>query len=355
EAQQTEQQGFREAAGKEYHTKDGQLTDQSVDNNQNSFQTPNLQAFDDNKYKESGIDLSLPSPTTPNNVNIIVGHSDEVYGGMDGGSKKKATNLQDRVSKGGNLPHAMHERLDHDHRTDHRASRSDEHVLKQQNQQPQQQDQNTQNWEQSAAVKKGKQQQRNKEGEEQGKQSDAKDTGNTPKSKNKPSKQKRDAKKRRQNKQHERDSEHEQEVREESCNNFVMVDDHQGLDIPPLQIQYMTPHNSDRTEKKQQERKVNPKPVLDEYAVINSEDELVGDNQYLDEYEDNDGTIEALFRDFSPYKDNSLEDEIQQVTKNQFLSPRNFKQNKFHFTKQDANTVTAGRPNTRLFSSKSSQ
>ena len=117
----------------------------------------------------------------------------------------------------------------------------------------------------------------------------------------------------------------------------------------------MTPHNSDKTEKKQQERKLNKKSIMDEYAVINSEDELEGDSQSLGEYEDNDETSEALIRAFSPYKDHSLEDEIQTVTKNQTLSPRSFQQNRFHFTKQDANTVTAGRPNTRLFSSRSSQ
>ena len=95
--------------------------------------------------------------------------------------------------------------------------------------------------------------------------------------------------------------------------------------------------------------------ILDEYSVVNSEDEIDGDNQSLEDPDDNDETIEALIRAFSPHNDQTLDNEIQQVTKSQCLSQRGFQQDKFHFKKQDANTVTAGRPNTRLFSSRSSQ
>ena len=116
----------------------------------------------------------------------------------------------------------------------------------------------------------------------------------------------------------------------------------------------MTPHNPNKTKNKKQEKK-DLEHVVDDYAVINSEDEIGGDSQSLEEDEDNDETSEALIRAFSPYKDHSLEDETKQVTKTQSLSPRSFQQNRFHFTKQDANTVTAGRPNTKLFSSRSSQ
>ena len=134
-----------------------------------------------------------------------------------------------------------------------------------------------------------------------------------------------------------------------------MVDDNQGLDIPPLQVQYMISHTSEAMDKKQQNSKVNPEPIVDEYAVINSEDELGGDNQFIEDQEDNDETSEALIRAFSPSNDQTLENEIQQVTNRQGLSPRSFHQDKFHLSKQDASNVTAGRPNTRLFSSRSSQ
>ena len=108
-------------------------------------------------------------------------------------------------------------------------------------------------------------------------------------------------------------------------------------------------------DKKQQNSKVNPEPIVDEYAVINSEDELGGDNQFIEDQEDTDETSEALIRAFSPSNDQTLENEIQQVTNRQGLSPRSFHQDKFHLYKQDASNVTAGRPNTRLFLSRSSQ
>ncbi|XP_015084243.1 transcription factor SPT20 homolog [Solanum pennellii] len=153
EAQQTEQQGFREAASQKDHPKNGHCADQTANNNPNSLKTPNLQATDGNKNRNLGIDLSLPSPKTPNIIDADVGHTVEAYGGMDGGSKKKTTNLQDGVTKGGNLPHVMHEGLDYDHSNDHRASKNDENSLNQQNQQLQQQTLNIDNFEQPAKGK----------------------------------------------------------------------------------------------------------------------------------------------------------------------------------------------------------
>ena len=86
----------------------------------------------------------------------------------------------------------------------------------------------------------------------------------------------------------------------------------------------------------------------------NSEDEMDGDNHSIEEVEEDDDISEALIRAFSPHNDQTLEEEIQQVTQSQCLSPRGLHHEKFHFKKQDANTVTTGRPNTRLFSSRSS-
>ena len=162
-------------------------------------------------------------------------------------------------------------------------------------------------------------------------------------------------KKKRQNRQLDKDMEQDHEVREESCNKFVMVDDNHGLNIPPLQVHYMAPHTSDSPYKMQQQCRFNTEQGLDEYGVINSEDELGEDNQSRQDSDDNDETSEALIRAFSPHNDQTMENEVQQLTKNQSLSPRSFQKDRFHFTKQDAKTLTAGRPNTRLFSSRSSQ
>ena len=86
----------------------------------------------------------------------------------------------------------------------------------------------------------------------------------------------------------------------------------------------------------------------------NSEDEMDGDNHSIKEVEEDDETSDALIRAFSPHNDQTLEEEIQQVTQSQCLSPRGLHHEKFHFKNQEANTVTACRQNTRLLSSRSS-
>ncbi|TMW89097.1 hypothetical protein EJD97_017666 [Solanum chilense] len=92
-----------------------------------------------------------------------------------------------------------------------------------------------------------------------------------------------------------------------------------------------------------------------EYDVDNFEDELDRDNHSLDGPDEDDETSEALIKSFSPHNEQTLEKDIQQVAKNQCLSPRGFQQDKFHFKKQDVKTITSGRPNTSLFSSRYSQ
>ena len=62
----------------------------------------------------------LPSPNSPNITIIDDGFTEEVVGGMDWGFQEKTTNLQDEVTKGGCLPHVLHEGLV-DHRTELRA------------------------------------------------------------------------------------------------------------------------------------------------------------------------------------------------------------------------------------------
>ncbi|TMW99328.1 hypothetical protein EJD97_002734, partial [Solanum chilense] len=153
----------------------------------------------------------------------------------------------------------------------------------------------------------------------------------TPNSKNKPSKQKRDAAKKRQSKQHKGENENEQEKREEPCKKFIMVNDNQGLDIPPQQAQYRTPPPTEPPDKRQQFFQVNIAPLIDEYAVDDSEDDFDKDNQSLQDPDDVDETSEALIKAFIPFNDQTLEDEIQQETQDQGLSPRGLKHDIFHF------------------------
>ncbi|TMX01005.1 hypothetical protein EJD97_025410, partial [Solanum chilense] len=100
---------------------------------------------------------------------------------------------------------------------------------------------------------------------------------------------------------------------------------------------------------------VNVVPHIDEYEVNNYQDEFDRDNQSLHDQEEDDETSEALIRAFSSPNSQNLEDEIQHLTLNQLLYPRGFQHEKFNFNNQDINHVSAGRPNTRIFSSRSSQ
>ena len=63
----------------------------------------------------------LPSPDHPNIIDVDVGFTDEVVGGMDGVCQEKTTNLQEWVTKGESLPHVLHERFDIDDSSDLRA------------------------------------------------------------------------------------------------------------------------------------------------------------------------------------------------------------------------------------------
>ncbi|KAG5606144.1 hypothetical protein H5410_027636 [Solanum commersonii] len=70
--------------------------------------------------KSTCIDSMLPIPTHPNNV--LIDCNVEVEGGLDGGSQEKHSNMQEWVSKGGNLTHLLHEGVHTDHSPDFRAS-----------------------------------------------------------------------------------------------------------------------------------------------------------------------------------------------------------------------------------------
>ena len=58
-------------------------------------------------------------------------------------------------------------------------------------------------------------------------------------------------------------------------------------------------------------------------------DEVDGGNKFMDDKEEDDETYEELSRAFSPQKDQTIEDEIQQATQTQGLSPRRLQHSKF--------------------------
>ncbi|TMX02503.1 hypothetical protein EJD97_021331 [Solanum chilense] len=87
-----------------------------------------------------------------------------------------------------------------------------------------------------------------------------------------------------------------------------MVDDNHGLDILPLQAQYLTPPTAVPPDFRQQKCKLNTVPILDEFDVDTSEDEIDGDNHSLEEVDEDDETSETLIKAFSPHNEKTFEE-----------------------------------------------
>ncbi|KAG5631445.1 hypothetical protein H5410_003162 [Solanum commersonii] len=158
--------------------------------------------------KSTCIDSVLPIPTGPNNSHLddVV----EVEGGMDRGCQEKQTNMQEGVSKGGNLTHVMHEGFHIDHRADSRTptttgqQQSPNQQQVQQHNRSEKEKQNTnKNSNNKSHIETGTTATQSKGAMEKdmGSKASTSNQEQTPKSKNKPSKKKREAAKKRQNQQ----------------------------------------------------------------------------------------------------------------------------------------------------------
>ncbi|KAH0717174.1 hypothetical protein KY285_013205 [Solanum tuberosum] len=284
--------------------------------------------------KTTGIDSVLPKSQNP--FSILSDVADEVEGGMDGGCQEKPTNLQEGVSKGGNLTHVLHEVAHTDYRPDLRTSATTQQVpTKQNHNQTKEMEtdkvKNTEKTQKQLAVKdntpKGTPSSKKKQGDHQvsvGEQHHQNDTEVTRKQtsnkvQGRLSKKKRKAIKKRQ----------QNEAKEQSN----------------------TGHDKGETgdqNQKQNTSRTNPKS---DYDVLNSEDELDEDTQYINEIDDNEEDEETsaqLIKAFGSTFLSDYQDEVQEVTAQQGLSPRERRTQKQ--SKQLATTsssATSSRPNTR--------
>uniref|UniRef100_M1DPM9 Uncharacterized protein n=1 Tax=Solanum tuberosum TaxID=4113 RepID=M1DPM9_SOLTU len=117
----------------------------------------------------------------------------EAEGGMEGGSQEKHTNMQEGVSKGGNLPHVLHEDTHIDHSPNPRASATTQ--VQQQNQSGDKNQTVTEieDPREQVGIRNKETQNRGAMAKDMGSKESTSNQEGTPKSKNKPSKNKREA------------------------------------------------------------------------------------------------------------------------------------------------------------------
>ncbi|KAH0672773.1 hypothetical protein KY284_023860 [Solanum tuberosum] len=272
----------------------------------------NRQVEKENQQEGKNATLTLhvapePAPKSPTHSKVPINQQSNeqegqnrkttVKGGMDGGCQEKPTNLQEGVSKGGNLTHVLHEVAHTDHRPDLRTSATTQQV-------PTKQNHNQAKEMETDKVKTTEKTQ---------KQSAVKD--NTPKST--PSSKKKQG---------------DHQITREQTSNKVQgrLRKKKRKAIKKRQQneakeQSNTGHDKGETgdqNQKQNTGRTNPKS---DYDVLNSEDELDEDTQSINEIDDNEEDEETsaqLIKAFGSTFLSDYQDEVQEVTAQQGLSPR---------------------------------
>lgn len=105
------------------------------------------------------------------------------------------------------------------------------------------------------------------------------------------------------------------------CKKFILVDNNYHMIFTPLGVQINTLPSREPTNVTDNICTLNTDPVLpsstdefDKYAMVNSEDEVDGDNLSINKDDEDDAITEQLIRAFIPSHDEDLQNEIQQVS-----------------------------------------
>lgn len=110
------------------------------------------------------------------------------------------------------------------------------------------------------------------------------------------------------------------------------------MDITPLQVHYdpTPPDKPPDISTSTCTLNINPTPppAIDGYGVLNLKYEADTNDQPIDEQDDDDETSKQLISAFSPSNDMGIEEEIQQITDAQGLSPRGLHKTRFTIKKQ---------------------
>ncbi|KAH0765011.1 hypothetical protein KY285_000882 [Solanum tuberosum] len=289
--------------------------------------------------KTTCIDSVLPKSQNPfSNLSDI---ADEVEGGMDGGCQEKPTNLQEGVTKGGNLTHVLHEVAHTYQRPDLRTSATTQQVP------------TKQNHNQTKEIETVKMQKDlGKNTEKTQKQSVVKD--NTPKGTPSSKKKHGDHQASAWEQHHQNDT----EVTGEQTSNKVQgrLSKKKRKAIKKIQQneakeQSNTGHDKRETGDQNQKQTIGRTNPKSDYDVLNSEDELDEDTQSINEIDDNEEDEETsahLIKVFGSIFPSDYQDEVQEVTAQHGLSPRRRRTQKQSKQLTTTNSsATSSRPNTR--------